>query len=216
MNCMSLKVPYLHLDINHTLNEISGKLDGLERYSIEEMPWPSYTYKPQVNFSIAHTGDAILLKYFVKENSVRICCQTNNGPVHEDNCVEFFISFDDETEYYNLEFNSIGICFAAFGKSRGDRQLLPQESIARIRRMAQIESSTEEEVRQVIWQLTLVIPMDVFLYHNISQLREKNCKVNFYKCGDALPQPHFLSWKRVAAESPDFHLPEFFGEMQFV
>jgi hypothetical protein len=213
---MNLKVPYIDFDTTGTLEEISETLDGLEQHAIDQVSWPSYPYTPVVSFSIAYTEDAILLKYFVQEDSVRICCHTTNGPVHEDSCVEFFISFDDEAEYYNLEFNCIGVCFAAFGKSRCDRQLLPQESISLIRRMAQIESFTEEGGRQVNWQLTLIIPMDVFIHHNISHLRERICKVNFYKCGDALPEPHFLSWKRVAADSPDFHLPEYFGAMQFV
>src|SRR5690242_12305355 len=164
---MSLQVPYIHLNDNHTLREISEKLDQLEDHPIEQTAWPSYSYKPKVSFSIAYTQEAILLKYFVKENSVRICCHTNNGPVHQDSCVEFFISFNDDAEYYNLEFNCIGVCFAAFGKSRSDRRLLPQEAIAQIRRMAQIESFTEENVNQVCWQLTLIIPMTVFVHHLI-------------------------------------------------
>ncbi|HWJ90727.1 MAG TPA: carbohydrate-binding family 9-like protein [Flavisolibacter sp.] len=213
---MSLQVPYIPVNSRHTLREISERLDRLESHAIEQASWPSYGYKPQVSFSIAHNEDAILLKYYVKENSVRICCQTNNGPVHQDSCVEFFISFNNDAGYYNLEFNSIGVCLAAFGKSRSDRKLLPKDSIGRIRSLAQIESVTEDEEKQVCWQLTLMIPMNVFIYHHIFHLRDRKCKVNFYKCGDELPQPHFLSWKPVEADSPDFHLPEYFGKMQFV
>ena len=82
--------------------------------------------------------------------------------------------------------------------------------------MTQMESFTEDEVKQIDWQLTLIIPMNVFIHHDISHVRERKCKVNFYKCGDALPQPHFLSWQRVVADNPDFHLPEYFGQMQFL
>ncbi len=35
----------------------------------------------------------------------------------------------------------------------------------------------------------------------------------FYKCGDNTGRPHYGSWKAIAAESPDFHRPEFFGEL---
>ena len=213
---MNLVVPYIDCDTSSSLKEVSEILNGLQRHSIAHVSWPSYPYAPDARFSIAYTDDAILLKYFVKENSVRVCCQTNNGPVHQDSCVEFFISFDEDAGYYNLEFNCIGVCFAAFGRSRTDRQLLPQESIARIRRMTQMESFTEDEVKQIDWQLTLIIPMNVFIHHDISHVRERKCKVNFYKCGDALPQPHFLSWQRVVADNPDFHLPEYFGQMQFL
>ncbi|MGH2565575.1 MAG: carbohydrate-binding family 9-like protein, partial [Ginsengibacter sp.] len=41
------------------------------------------------------------------------------------------------------------------------------------------------------------------------------CKVNFYKCGDKLPKPHFLTWNTVETEDPDFHAPEYFGSMEF-
>jgi|SRR5215203_1227741 len=213
---MKLKAPYISPDAVKTLKEVSEKLDGLQRYAIDQVPWPLYPYLPDAKFSIAYTNDAILLKYFVEENSIRICCHTTNGAVHEDSCVEFFIMFDGEAEYYNLEFNCIGICSAAFGKSRDERELLSAQSISRIKRLSQIKGCVEEDKQQVSWQLTLVIPMDTFIHHGISDLKNKNCKVNFYKCGDALPNPHFLSWKQIVADSPDFHLPQFFGEMQFV
>ena len=213
---MDLKVPYINCDEVKTLKEVSEKLDGLQRHAIDQVPWPVFSYLPDAKFSIAYTNGAILLKYYVEENSIRICTHTTNGPVHEDNCVEFFISFDGEKEYYNLEFNCIGVCSAAFGKSRNEREWLPVESIAKIRRMSQIRASVEGNDQQVTWQLTLLIPIDIFIYHKISILKNRSCKANFYKCGDALPNPHFLSWKFIVADSPDFHLPQFFGEMRFV
>lgn len=212
---MNLKVPYIDFDTTRTLKEISETLDGLEQHAIDQVSWPSYPYTPEVHFSIAYTEDAILLKYFVQEDSVRICCHTTNGPVHKDSCVEFFISFADEAEYYNLEFNCIGVCSAAFGKSKSERELLPVECISKIRRVAQIKVFSEDDIQKINWQLTLMIPLDTFIYHNISHLRNENCRVNFYKCGDALPEPHFLSWKRLIADKPDFHLPQFFGKVQF-
>ena len=36
---------------------------------------------------------------------------------------------------------------------------------------------------------------------------------NFYKCGDATLLPHYLSWSQIDTEQPDFHRPEFFGEL---
>ena len=40
-------------------------------------------------------------------------------------------------------------------------------------------------------------------------------RANVYKCGDLLPVPHFISWNPITTESPDFHRPEFFGQMRF-
>ena len=40
-------------------------------------------------------------------------------------------------------------------------------------------------------------------------------KANFYKCGDKLQTPHFLSWNRIDLPSPNFHRPDFFGTLEF-
>jgi hypothetical protein len=40
-------------------------------------------------------------------------------------------------------------------------------------------------------------------------------RANFYKCGDSTAVPHYLSWSHIATETPDFHRPEFFGELYF-
>lgn len=214
---MGLKVPYLnYLACNTDLKEISREMDKLNHHAINQAPWSGYPYKPKVLFTIAYTRDAILLKYFVQEKSIHVSCYTTNSPVHRDSCVEFFISFNDETSYYNLEFNCIGTCYAAFGSSRNDRQLLPAALLAKIRRLAEVESMEDAIKKYVQWQLTLVVPLEIFRHHELEQLKNRNCNVNFYKCGDALPEPHFLSWNKITADAPDFHLPAYFGQMEFV
>jgi len=51
--------------------------------------------------------------------------------------------------------------------------------------------------------------------HSLTDWSGLKAKVNLYKCGDKLSQPHFLSWKPIAAPKPDFHLPEFFEQIKF-
>lgn len=212
-----LSVPNLGSDIEETtLQEISAALDGIERHAIERIPWPVFSYKPQVSFSIAYAGNAILLKYFVQEKAIRALCQTDNSPVHQDSCVEFFIAFDDDDEYYNLEFNCTGACLFGFGRSKVDRELIHEQVVSKIRRLCVIESCRDEEKKFFHWELTIVIPPEAFVNNKITQLKDRHCKVNFYKCGDKLPEPHFLAWEHVEAASPDFHLPEYFGTMHFV
>ncbi|MCK7480493.1 MAG: carbohydrate-binding family 9-like protein [Candidatus Moduliflexus flocculans] len=38
---------------------------------------------------------------------------------------------------------------------------------------------------------------------------------NFYKCGDETEFPHYGAWSPVETPAPDFHRPEFFGEIVF-
>src|SRR4030095_15667953 len=197
-----------------SIHEISSILDQEEYHTIERMPWALFPYKPEVSFSIAYTDDCILLKYYVQEKAIRVVHNEDNTPVHEDSCVEFFIAFDDDQEYYNLEFNCGGTCLVGYGKN-SERQLIRQEIIRKIRRQSVIQCLADKE-HSMNWELTLVIPLEIFVHRPISHLKGKHCRANFYKCGDLLPEPHFLAWKNIDYESPNFHLPQFFGAMHFI
>jgi hypothetical protein len=38
-------------------------------------------------------------------------------------------------------------------------------------------------------------------------------RANFYKCGDNTAQPHYIAWNAVNHPTPNFHLPQYFGEL---
>ena len=61
----------------------------------------------------------------------------------------------------------------------------------------------------------MAIPLSIFIHHSFSSLSGKEGRVNFYKCGDQLPVPHFVAWNNIQSAEPNFHLPEFFGEIYF-
>ena len=52
--------------------------------------------------------------------------------------------------------------------------------------------------------------------HGATLLDGRTMRANFYKCGDLLPRPHFLSWNAISLPRPDFHCPEFFGTLRFM
>jgi len=213
-----LQIPSLsRLTSNMAIEDISAALDNLEKFNIDKAPWPAFSYVPAVKFSMAHNGHCLFLKYYVSENAVRARYRQTNDPVFKDSCVEFFIAFKGEQEYYNLEFNCLGTCMVGFGAGRANRQLLPEEVIQQIKRLAVMQKTTSADGEVLTtWQLTLIIPVEVFCRHNFSSFQGMSGSVNFYKCGDELPQPHFLAWNNILADAPDFHLPEYFGKVQFV
>src|SRR5262249_45434853 len=102
-----------------------------------------------------------------------------------------------------------------FGSGRTDRKLIDENLLSDIRRLSVIKCFRDHERQFFDWELTLVIPCEIFAYSNISNLKERCCRANFYKCGDKLPEPHFLAWRNVKAATPDFHLPEYFGSIYF-
>ena len=194
-----------------TITEVSLYLDGKEKQALAFVPWPANSYKPNVTFAMAHSDKAIYLKYYVAEKWIRAAEGKINGAVWEDSCVEFFIAFD-EAGYYNLEFNCIGTTLVGFGKSKGDRKLLSPERISRIKYGVCINNAPDGTIQ---WQLTLMLPVAVFQHHHLSSLQGLACRANFFKCGDALHEPHFIAWSNIQAPEPDFHLPDFFGSLLF-
>ena len=208
-----LNVPFLkELSYDRSIRSLSASLDGLNKQSLQFTPWASeFPYKPDVSFAIAHAGKCIFLKFFVNEKTIRAAAGFINGPVWEDACVEFFISFDQET-YYNFEFNCIGTRLAAFGKGKNDRTHLPEDSIRRIKTGVFIDHNKQNGID---WELTVAIPLDVFTQHQLASLAGQECGANFYKCGDGLPDPHFVSWTNIETATPNFHVPAFFGKLVF-
>jgi hypothetical protein len=66
------------------------------------------------------------------------------------------------------------------------------------------------------WALTMAIPLETFFHHEIGDLRGKSFRANFYKCGDKLSNPHYVTWNPIGTEKPDYHRPEHFGKLKFV
>jgi hypothetical protein len=174
---------------------------------------------PQVKagFSIRHDDTSIYLFYKVEEPQVRAINTAYNSPVWEDSCVEFFLAFDGDDAYYNFEINAIGTVLGAFGKDRNKRLHLPDNFLSRIETTPSLGRDPIENLDQgTTWDLQLVIPLETFHFSKIKTLSGVDAHANFYKCGDKLKHPHFLSWKPVLCSKPDFHTPRYFGQLSFL
>ncbi|MBN1687411.1 MAG: hypothetical protein JW852_12195, partial [Spirochaetales bacterium] len=168
-------------------------------------------------FSLAYTSKEILLKYYVTEDYFKAEKTKTNEMVCEDSCVEFFVSPADDGIYYNLEFNGIGTCLMGSGAGREDSTRVDPGIVDGIRRKTSAHlRATEEKKGKFSWTLTLAIPFKIFFRHDISGLKGKVFRANFYKCGDKLSVPHYVTWNPVETNTPDYHRPEFFGLLKFV
>jgi hypothetical protein len=210
----TLSVPYIHVDEIRSVDEISAKLDHLHQELINITPWAAYPYKPELAFAIAHGHQGVFLKFYVEEKDIRAIYSEPNDPVYKDSCVEFFFSFEDEKEYYNFEFNCAGTCLLSFGEQRANRLMSSDEVIKSIGFRSSIKTASSKD-SNIGWELTLAIPFSAFQYHQFKFLKGKKCRANFYKCGDDLPEPHFVVWNEIKTEEPDYHRPEFFGSIEF-
>ncbi len=200
------------------LTDLSNRLDKQkERLLIETINWEAYRYKPEVMLSLGYSDREIFLKFYVTENYFKAEKTETNQMVREDSCVEFFVSSDNSSIYYNFEFNAIGTCLMEIGTGRADRKRADPGVISKVRRLASSgDKPVKEKAGTYSWTLTIAIPFEVFVTHKIKDVKGITFRANFYKCGDMLTVPHYVTWNPVGTEKPDYHRPEFFGLLRFV
>src|ERR1022692_653251 len=77
-------------------------IDKLPVQPIDNEPWAQGTgLSCEAGFSIFHFNKGLCIQYSVVEPMVHVKKRKINEAVHKDNCVEFFIAFDNEKGYYN-------------------------------------------------------------------------------------------------------------------
>jgi hypothetical protein len=197
------------------VEKLSSQLDkkAVPFHRIDTVNWAAYAYCPEVRFRIAYNGEAIFLNYHVNESDIKAVWNQDNGKVWEDSCVEFFISFDNHL-YYNIECNCIGKILIGKGSGRSGRTPLPDSLLQSVNRWSSLGNSPIEN-RSGDWEVSLIIPKTIFYPEITKTFNSMKATGNFYKCGDHLQTPHFLSWNPIRVEKPDFHRPEFFGQLWF-
>ena len=199
-------------------SEVPALMDvnDIEFNPIACVNWKEYPYQPEVKFRAAHTGDAILLHYQVTEASVRAVALADDGRVWEDACVEFFLSPEGNDFYYNFECNCATKLLLHGGLAGTERPGASEEVLKSVKRWSSLGTEPfEEKVGECTWEVALIIPVSAIFRLEIETLNGKAMRANFYKCGDLLQTPHFLSWSPIDLPQPKFHCPEFFGEIKF-
>jgi len=213
----SLTVKYLpELNDIHIAAAANFLDESGHRDMIETLNWPNeYPYRPISYFNIARSTDSIFIKYSVQGSMLRAIYSNDQDPVHEDSCVEFFCMPVGAEKYTNFEFNCIGTCSAASRKGRSE-EVMPfsVEEMLTIKRFPSMGRRAFNEMEGMFeWELTVQIPFKLIGIDS-NNLPEK-IPGNFYKCADGTDSMHFLSWNPIKTDKPDFHRPEFFGDLIF-
>lgn len=176
---------------------------------IDQINWPSYSYKPDVGFYLAHNDRFLFVYYEVSEKNIKAKYVKDNDAVWEDSCVEAFLTTDINEGYYNFEVNCIGTVLTGFGKGRENRTLLDENQMKSIKRASSFGKEViGKDNLNGNWWLQLAIPFEL-----IGVKKGQVIQANFYKCGDECKVPHFLSWRPISTPHPDFHQPTFFEEL---
>lgn len=182
---------------------------------IDQVNWPeSYPYSPKTTVRLGHSADTLYLRYDVTGSQLRAVAQADQDAVWCDSCVEFFCQPEGEKHYMNFETNCAVKMVASRRMGRDEDVVLCEAAeMQAISRYSSIgEQSFEEKDGEYSWHVCIAIP--------IAQITGKTQAVfpvrlrgNFYKCADSTKTPHFVSWNPILTATPDFHCPQYFGEI---
>ncbi|MFV0470715.1 MAG: carbohydrate-binding family 9-like protein [Paludibacteraceae bacterium] len=212
-----LYVPYLEKLENCDLQSASevleetGKMDVIEHINWSER----FPYRPITYFFTGYSHHSLFIKFNVKGTMLKAVYTKDLSPVYEDSCVEFFCKPVGAERYNNFEFNCIGTCNASIRKNRLENVVkLTGQELAMIERLPSIGSKAFKEMEGMFeWELTVKIPFELMRLDG-EKLPEK-ILCNFNKCANDTDSVHFVSWSPIFTDNPDFHRPEFFGELYF-
>ena len=207
------RIPF-HADLDGVLESgvsVEEKLDfcrtrGIPA-AIDQVSWRAFPGEGvAAEAAILHGSRYIALAFSVSEPEIRAEVLEDQGPVYQDSCVEWFVSAGQG--YWNFEANPRGVCLHYYGSDRNNRQPASPESMRSILRFP-----ARAEVGS--WKLLFGIPKSLFPAASFDADSGCTWSCNFYKCGDRLKNPHYLSWNRILTAAPDFHRPEFFRSIEF-
>ncbi len=216
MNTRQLTVPFIE-----GLEKMDSKVlfTALEekgsRFFVDQVNWPeAFPYAPLCAGEVARGQEHLAIHFHVRGLDLRAMNMEDNGRQWEDSCCEFFVEDPVNGKYYNFEINCLGKILAAGGADRRERPRRPVEEMNTIRRISGMGEDSEgfnHSDSVWVWDVTVLIPFRL-IGADPENLPEK-LRANFYKCGDKTAHPHYVSWNRIDTPKPNFHCPEFFGEL---
>ena len=179
------------------------------------------TLKPEATVKLCYSDRYIYLIYHVNDRFVRCLTSEVNGPVHKDACVEFFFSpvEGNPQGYFNLEINCGGTIKLGYrNECRSDVVHARSDELSRIIVSHSLPRIIEKEIEGPVgWTVEIAVPFEALNDYSAVAVPGTGAKwrANFYKCSENNSHPHWLSWTPIDSPVPNFHLPEFFGEVEF-
>ncbi len=174
---------------------------------------------PDTRVKLLYDEDNIYVIFNVNDRYVKAVEKKINGKVWQDSCVEFFFSPGPDTlrGYFNLEVNCKGVFLFEY-HTGGTKGFVSEEDYKKIRISHSLKRDAEEEIDENLeWQIECSIPFSILKnYMKVDNPGPGvSWRANFYKIADKTSHPHWLTWAPIDYPKPRFHLPEFFGRLDF-
>ena len=197
------------------MNTASVDWRDIARANVDSYVWggAQRAYKTYGQLAYAKTGDdktGLYIHLFCEEKHPVSKEKKLDGMVCMDSCMEFFFGMHDagvdDMHYLNIESNSLGVTFMSFGEGRHGRVFLNELGIERF--------PVSVHIGEDCWEVFVFVPeRDLKKIFGLSKIDENTVmRGNFYKCDENACAP-FGSWAPIVAPNPDFHRPEYFGNI---
>jgi len=176
---------------------------------------------PKSKVKLRYDENNIYVIFKVEDKYIKAVAKETNGRVWEDSCVEFFFSPGPDTErgYFNFEANCKGVFLFQYHLNNGEiNEFVSAEDCEKINISHSLIRNAEMEITEPLeWSIEYSIPFSILAkYMKIEKPEEGvSWRANFYKCAGKTSHPHWLTWAPVDFPKPKFHLPEFFGRLDF-
>lgn len=188
---------------------------------IDQYSGPKPQYFPRVQAKLAYDAAALYVIFQAADRYVRAGAENYQDQVCEDSCVEFFFTPRDDLSqgYFNLEVNCGGT--ALFQHQRGrqiDTQRVSRVDFSTVQIAHTLPKTVLPEITEpVTWVVEYRLPFEILNNYTPVQLPKPGTiwRANLYKCADQSSHPHWLSWAPIDTPAPDFHRPDFFGQLIF-
>lgn len=179
-------------------------------------------FLPRTEAKLMYNDEFVFGIFKVEDRYVRSVNTEINSPVSNDSCVEFFFTPGEDVSvgYFNLEINCGGTPLIRFQKQQNvGQKKMDIKDIKKIEIAHSMPRIVEPEIKEpTTWTIEFKIPLNIIdQYYKIKKPDAGvKWRANFYKCGEETSNPHYLTWNKVENPFPKFHLPQFFGELEFL
>ncbi|MDQ1328144.1 MAG: Carb-bd dom fam9 protein [Candidatus Poribacteria bacterium] len=232
VNCggnVSGKPKFLRYEVHRLAGTISidGKWDKPQWRNIKSIEIKNHMgekpkYQPATKVKMVYDDEHIYVIFRVEDQYVRSVAEEYHGPVWRDSCVEFFFTPGQDLTlgYLNLEVNCGGTALLHYQKSPGqDVKEAHVADMDQIKIAHSLPKIVDPEITEpIVWTIEYRLPFAVIQKYCQITMPEPGgvWRANFYKCAESNSHPHWLTWSFVEHRQPNFHLPAFFGTLEFV
>ncbi len=191
---------------------ISSLSQFQDRYlllALSERPWSAYASAPEVFAHLAYVdGYGLAIRLVSDETELKATVNVPDGTVCTDSCMEAFLDLVPESGkgYVNLEVNPLAALHEAIGTSRNGRRFTRELGAPPIKPLTLISPDG--------WEVMYVITEEhIDALYGTHPKSGDVIKANFYCCADGKKEPFYATAFKIDTPTPDYHRPEYFGEL---